>query len=68
MQDTHAEINQTCEKCGREKVRFYTQQLRSADEGSTVFYECACGYKYAFAQQERLIAPSLTTILQVEHE
>jgi DNA-directed RNA polymerase I subunit RPA12 len=43
---TRAIISQTCEKCGREEVRFYTQQLRSADEGSTVFYECECGHKY----------------------
>ncbi|KAF2188091.1 DNA-directed RNA polymeras-like protein I subunit [Zopfia rhizophila CBS 207.26] len=43
---THAVINQTCEKCGKEEVRFYTQQLRSADEGTTVFYECECGHKY----------------------
>jgi hypothetical protein len=43
---TDATINQTCEKCGREKVRFYTQQLRSADEGTTVFYTCECGHKY----------------------
>ncbi|KAH7130472.1 DNA-directed RNA polymerase-like protein I subunit [Dendryphion nanum] len=43
---THATIDERCEKCGREQVRFYTQQLRSADEGSTVFYECDCGHKY----------------------
>ncbi|KAF2451350.1 DNA-directed RNA polymeras-like protein I subunit [Karstenula rhodostoma CBS 690.94] len=42
----HATIAQTCEKCGREEVRYYTQQLRSADEGSTVFYECECGHKW----------------------
>jgi len=29
-------------------MRYYTQQLRSADEGSTVFYSCGqCGYKYS---------------------
>ncbi|KAF2201734.1 DNA-directed RNA polymeras-like protein I subunit [Delitschia confertaspora ATCC 74209] len=43
---TRAIIAQTCENCGREEVRFYTQQLRSADEGSTVFYECDCGHKW----------------------
>jgi DNA-directed RNA polymerase I subunit RPA12 len=43
---THAVIDERCEKCGREQVRFYTQQLRSADEGTTVFYECECGNKY----------------------
>ncbi|KAF4305794.1 hypothetical protein GTA08_BOTSDO06919 [Botryosphaeria dothidea] len=43
---TDAIIRQTCEKCGREEVRYYTQQLRSADEGSTVFYTCECGHKW----------------------
>ncbi|TKA62374.1 hypothetical protein B0A49_11551 [Cryomyces minteri] len=43
---TDATIRQTCEKCGREEVRYYTQQLRSADEGSTVFYTCECGHKW----------------------
>lgn len=43
---TSVVIRQTCEKCGREEVRYYTQQLRSADEGTTVFYECDCGHKY----------------------
>lgn len=43
---TTSVIQHTCEKCGREEVRYYTQQLRSADEGSTVFYECDCGHKY----------------------
>jgi len=42
-----ATIRQTCEKCGQEEVRYYTQQLRSADEGSTVFYTCPnCGHKW----------------------
>jgi DNA-directed RNA polymerase I subunit RPA12 len=42
---TSATIAHTCEKCGRDEVRYYTQQLRGADEGSTVFYECDCGNK-----------------------
>jgi DNA-directed RNA polymerase subunit M/transcription elongation factor TFIIS len=42
---TSVVIQHPCEKCGREEVRYYTQQLRSADEGTTVFYECECGHK-----------------------
>jgi DNA-directed RNA polymerase I subunit RPA12 len=42
-----ATIEQTCPECGRKEMRYYTVQLRSADEGSTVFYNCECGYKYA---------------------
>ena len=41
-----ATTRQTCDKCGRTEMRFYTQQLRSADEGTTVFYMCECGNKY----------------------
>lgn len=34
-------------QCDATEINFYTQQLRSADEGSTVFYECsACGEKW----------------------
>lgn len=44
---TRAVVRQPCPKCGREEVRYYEQQLRSADEGSTIFYECKCGHKYA---------------------
>jgi DNA-directed RNA polymerase I subunit RPA12 len=44
-----AEIDQTCDKCGAKTVRYYTQQLRSADEGSTIFYVCSCGNKYGYA-------------------
>ncbi|EOA86952.1 DNA-directed RNA polymerase I core subunit rpa12 [Exserohilum turcicum] len=43
---TTSVINHPCEKCGKEQVRYYTQQLRSADEGTTVFYECDCGHKW----------------------
>lgn len=43
---TDATIKQNCENCGRDEVRYYTQQLRGADEGSTVFYTCQCGHKW----------------------
>ena len=39
---------QMCDGCGKEqKIRYYEKQLRSADEGSTVFYTCThCGKKW----------------------
>lgn len=40
-----AVIERTCPRCDRKEMRWYTQQLRSADEGTTVFYHCVCGYK-----------------------
>ncbi|KAI2617564.1 hypothetical protein GGS26DRAFT_596424 [Hypomontagnella submonticulosa] len=43
---TEAVTNETCEKCGRTEVRYSAVQLRSADEGSTIFYTCDCGHKY----------------------
>jgi len=39
-------IERTCPKCGNDKMSFATLQLRSADEGQTVFFTCTkCGYK-----------------------
>lgn len=40
-----ARVRETCPDCGSEHMYFYTMQLRSADEGQTVFYECDCGHK-----------------------
>lgn len=42
-----ATIKEKCPKCGNEEMHYHTLQLRSADEGATVFYTCtACGYKF----------------------
>lgn len=41
-----ASIQMACPECGNPEMTFYTVQLRSADEGSTVFYSCPkCGHK-----------------------
>jgi DNA-directed RNA polymerase I subunit RPA12 len=37
---TRATIEEPCIKCGHPEVGYYTVQLRSVDEGQTVFYEC----------------------------
>lgn len=41
-----ARIKMKCPKCGAEGMLYNTAQLRSADEGQTVFYSCdSCGYR-----------------------
>lgn len=43
-----ATIQEKCPKCGNDTMTFFTLQLRSADEGSTVFYECPrCAHKHS---------------------
>jgi DNA-directed RNA polymerase I subunit RPA12 len=43
--ETEAIISKNCPDCGRTEMFYHTKQLRSADEGSTVFYRCECGYR-----------------------
>lgn len=39
-------VDRMCPKCGNDKMSYATLQLRSADEGQTVFYTCTkCKYK-----------------------
>lgn len=33
-------VERVCPKCGNDKMSYATLQLRSADEGQTVFYTC----------------------------
>ncbi|ORY90437.1 transcription factor S-II-domain-containing protein [Syncephalastrum racemosum] len=50
QQATEAEamIKEKCPNCGNPEMAYHTMQLRSADEGQTVFYNCKkCGYKYS---------------------
>jgi len=42
-----ATIDTPCPKCDNPEMTFTTAQLRSADEGATVFYRCPkCGHRY----------------------
>ena len=43
-----ATVKEPCPKCNYKKLTFYTLQLRSVDEGQTVFYECQkCGHTFS---------------------
>ncbi|PRW18300.1 DNA-directed RNA polymerase I subunit RPA12 [Chlorella sorokiniana] len=43
-----ATVDEPCPRCKNPVLEYYTMQLRSADEGQTVFYECRkCRYRYS---------------------
>ncbi|KNC51986.1 uncharacterized protein AMSG_08236 [Thecamonas trahens ATCC 50062] len=43
-----ARIDEPCPECNAPQMLFHTAQLRSADEGQTIFYHCTeCDHKFA---------------------
>lgn len=49
--DTWPTTRETCPKCGAKEIRYTALQLRSADEGTTLFYHCPnCSERYAHAR------------------
>ncbi|KAJ2789123.1 DNA-directed RNA polymerase I core subunit rpa12, partial [Coemansia guatemalensis] len=44
----NARVEEVCPQCGENEMTFYTMQMRSADEGQTVFYKCVkCGHGFS---------------------
>jgi len=46
IQTERVDTNTDCPKCGVRGIRYSEVQQRSADEGSTILYNCDCGYRY----------------------
>lgn len=45
---TRAKVKERCPQCNHPEMSFYTMQMRSVDEGQTVFFECGkCGHTFS---------------------
>ena len=45
---TRTVVEEECPRCKNPEMETYSVQMRSVDEGETVFYECTrCGYKFS---------------------
>ncbi|QSS59510.1 hypothetical protein I7I51_08945 [Histoplasma capsulatum] len=45
--ESKSRIQVDCQKCDSKEVTWSEMQLRSADEGSTIFYRCPkCGHRW----------------------
>ena len=52
-------VERKCSKCGNDIMSYATLQLRSADEGQTVFYTCTkCGLVLDLIQYSNFLLPS----------
>ncbi|KAJ2710076.1 DNA-directed RNA polymerase I core subunit rpa12 [Coemansia spiralis] len=47
VERSNARVEEVCPQCGANEMTFHTMQMRSADEGQTVFYKCVkCGHGF----------------------
>jgi DNA-directed RNA polymerase I subunit RPA12 len=67
VQTERIDANTDCPKCGRRGIRYSEVQQRSADEGSTIIYNCDCGERCDNTRTPRLIW-LLTLDMQMDHE
>ncbi|KAJ1730242.1 DNA-directed RNA polymerase I core subunit rpa12 [Coemansia biformis] len=48
VERANARVEELCPQCGANEMTFHTLQMRSADEGQTVFYKCVkCGHGFS---------------------
>ena len=66
-QENQQKSAESCPECDTPNMMFTVAQLRSADEGSTVFYHCLeCGHKLVY--RIKFLLNSLLIVIQTQHE